>query len=67
MTLSTGSRIAPKAIFVTRTVGRSTPNQAVVLYDVTADGRRFLINSYIEETASSPINVVLNWQTALKR
>ena len=34
-------------------------------YDVTRDGQRFLINVPLEETASSPITVVVNWQAAL--
>jgi Tol biopolymer transport system component len=58
---------APKALFETRTGNRGAGNQTLMLYDVAADGKRFLINSYMEETASSPINVVLNWQAALKR
>jgi Tol biopolymer transport system component len=35
-------------------------------YDVTADGR-FLINTFSDEASSSPIVVVMNWQTALKK
>jgi Tol biopolymer transport system component len=34
-------------------------------YDVTADGRRFLVNSVVSDT-SQPIVVVLNWPAALK-
>jgi Tol biopolymer transport system component len=37
-------------------------------YDVTPDGKRFLINAPIEDTtASSAITVVLNWPAALKK
>jgi hypothetical protein len=39
-------------------------------YDVTADGQRFLINTVAAAAtpaASSPITVVLNWQTGLKK
>jgi Tol biopolymer transport system component len=39
-------------------------------YDVTADGRKFLINALPAETAptaSAPITVVLNWEVGLKR
>ena len=36
-------------------------------YVVTADGQRFLINSTIEETSATPINVVVNWSADLKR
>jgi len=35
-------------------------------YDVTADGQRFLINTGIDAT-NSPINVVLNWLSGVKR
>ena len=36
-------------------------------YDVTRDGQRFLLNSLTEESAPSPITVVLNWTSALKK
>jgi Tol biopolymer transport system component len=36
-------------------------------YAVTANGQRFLINSTIEETNATPINVVVNWTADLKR
>jgi hypothetical protein len=36
-------------------------------YDVTADGRRFLVNTLIRNSPSSPISVVLNWATGLRR
>jgi Tol biopolymer transport system component len=37
-------------------------------YDVTADGRRFLLNVPVDGDASSPgITVVLNWAAALRR
>jgi eukaryotic-like serine/threonine-protein kinase len=35
-------------------------------YDVTADGKRFLVNSRIEG-AVTPITVVLNWPRKLKK
>jgi serine/threonine protein kinase len=35
-------------------------------YSVTADGKAFLVNMPIGPNASRPINVVLNWQSALK-
>ena len=35
--------------------------------DVTADGRRFLIGVPLEQSASVPFTVVLNWQSALKK
>jgi eukaryotic-like serine/threonine-protein kinase len=36
-------------------------------YDVSADGRRFLANIPVEPTASTPITVVLNWTSLLKK
>jgi Tol biopolymer transport system component len=36
-------------------------------YCVTPDGQRFLVSELVTETASTPINVVLNWTAALKK
>ena len=36
------------------------------MYDVTADGQRFLIN-VAEEQQGAPITVVLNWTSSLNR
>ena len=36
-------------------------------YDVTRDGQRFMLNVPLEETASLPITVVLNWAAGLKK
>jgi hypothetical protein len=36
-------------------------------WDVTADGQRFLVNSPVEESSSSPIVVVMNWTTGLRK
>jgi Tol biopolymer transport system component len=36
-----------------------------IIYDVTPDGQRFLINVPAEEPSSSRITVVLNWMSAL--
>jgi len=35
-------------------------------YDVSADGRRFLVNTDVGEVASTPLTVVLNWTAGLK-
>ena len=35
-------------------------------YDVTADGKRFLLIAPVAKAAAAPITVVLNWQAALK-
>ena len=36
-------------------------------YAPAADGRRFLINTVLQETSGSQIHVVLNWQADLKK
>jgi Tol biopolymer transport system component len=36
-------------------------------YDVSPDGRRFLLNTDVGEVASSPLTVVLNWTAGLKK
>ena len=36
-------------------------------YDVTADGQRFLMTTPVEQKASSPITLVINWSADLKR
>ena len=36
-------------------------------YDVTGDGERFLVNTAVEQKASAPITLVLNWTADLKR
>lgn len=37
------------------------------MYDVTADGQRFLLNTAVEQKASAPITLVLNWTADLKK
>jgi hypothetical protein len=36
-------------------------------WDVTTDGKRFLVVGQPPQTAQTPITVVLNWQADLKR
>jgi eukaryotic-like serine/threonine-protein kinase len=36
-------------------------------WDISPDGQRFLINTALEEAAATPVTIVLNWQTALKK
>jgi eukaryotic-like serine/threonine-protein kinase len=54
----------PKTLFDTRVLTTSDFRNH---YVVTADGQRFLINSFTEERGTIPINVVKNWSTLLKR
>jgi eukaryotic-like serine/threonine-protein kinase len=55
----------PKALFATPPLepgGRLLSN-----YSVTADGERFLINSFPEQVMSTPITVVINWTAELRK
>jgi hypothetical protein len=36
------------------------------LYDVSPDGQRFLVNTFVEETTSTAITLVVNWTAGLK-
>jgi serine/threonine protein kinase len=36
-------------------------------FDVSADGQRFLINTFPEQATSAPITVVVNWTAGLKK
>jgi Tol biopolymer transport system component len=59
---------APKALFDPR-IARGVSRDAFG-YDVTADGKRFLVNTTStapESSVAAPIKVVVNWQAALKR
>jgi Tol biopolymer transport system component len=53
----------PKALF--RSCGYSFAYPFSNTYDTAANGR-FLINCLVEETASSPVTVVVNWTAGLK-
>jgi len=60
-----GKSLAPQApvrLFQTRIAGGAVPGAPnKQQYDVSSDGQRFIINTLIEETSSSPITVILNW------
>jgi eukaryotic-like serine/threonine-protein kinase len=53
---------APRPLFQTR--ARYTGN---VAYDVTADGKKFLVNTLIGAEGIPPITVDVNWTEAVKR
>ena len=36
-------------------------------YDVSPDGQRFLVNTFVEEATSAPITLVVNWPALLRR
>ena len=54
----------PQPLFDTHVV-RSPVDQFI--YDVTADGKKFLVVTAAGNDAPSPVTVVLNWQVALKK
>ncbi len=57
----------PKALFRAPILGGTGGGAGVAWrWDISPDGKRFLINTALEEAASSPVTVVLNWQTAMK-
>ncbi|HEY8130503.1 MAG TPA: hypothetical protein VII12_01315, partial [Thermoanaerobaculia bacterium] len=37
------------------------------LYDVSADGKRFLINTPVEQAEIAPLTLVQNWAASLKK
>jgi Tol biopolymer transport system component len=55
----------PKILFEApiSTVGQTAVHQ----YDVTADGKKFLVNRIMGESSLPEISVVLNWPASLKR
>ncbi len=57
----------PKALFRASVLGGSggAPTTAW-RWDLSKDGQRFLINTSLEDAATSPITVLLNWQAAMK-
>jgi hypothetical protein len=59
----------PHELFQTRLSRGGSTTALVLRYDATRDGNRFLINSEPEsaQTTSTPITVVLNWASTLKK
>ena len=53
----------PKRLFSTDIEHDSLTRQ----YDVSADGRRFLVVQPVEQSTAEPLTVILNWQTLLKK
>ena len=53
---------APEELFETR-----IPNRFNFPYAVAADGKRFLMNVIVGDTAETPLTVVVNWLTSVKK
>ena len=58
-------RGTPKPLFETR-IARAQ-NTSAFQYDVTADGKRFLVNTAVTAPSSPPLGVAVNWQAGLKK
>lgn len=56
----------PKVLFADAYVGARSTLLGYAIYDVTADGQRFLMIQNEEESAPTRIHVVLNWAEELK-
>ncbi|HEX7174623.1 MAG TPA: hypothetical protein VF240_05005 [Pyrinomonadaceae bacterium] len=54
----------PRPLFEMRNVGGFPGGGG---YDVTRDGKRFLVNTAAQEENPRPVTVVLNWTAGLKR
>ena len=51
---------------------QSTPRQPVLVYDlfvydVSRDGRRFLVNTQVKQAENTPMSVVLNWPAKMNK
>ena len=60
----------PKALFLLHLMALSYQNRmgsALDPFDVSADGKRFLVNSADPLHAAEPINVIVNWDAKLKK
>jgi len=57
----------PKALFRAPILGGSGGGPGTAWrWDISPDGQRFLMNTTLEETAASPVTVLLNWRSVLK-
>ena len=57
---------APVPLFEAR-IAAASPNVAPFQYDVTADGKRFLVDTYSISASGLPLTVVVNWTAGLKK
>ena len=60
----------PKALFPVHLMRASTQNRlgsAMDPFDVSADGKHFLVNSVDQPQAAEPINLIVNWDAELQK
>ncbi len=57
----------PKALFKTSILGGAGGGPISSWRWDSPDGKRFLMNTPLDEAAATPITIVLNWQTVLKK
>jgi hypothetical protein len=56
----------PHPLFAVRRAGGNAL-EGIWVWDLTTDGKRFLINAEPEENGSTPIRLVQNWTLGLKK
>jgi eukaryotic-like serine/threonine-protein kinase len=57
----------PKPLFRASILGGTGGGPGVAWrWDISGDGKRFLMDTALEEATASPVTVVLNWQSAVK-
>jgi len=60
----------PKALFPVHLMRASTQNRlgsAMDPFDVSADGKHFLVNSVDQPQAAEPINLIVNWDAEFQK
>ena len=69
MTVEVNGQGAGLEVGAARPLFQTRPGGARYIYDVSADGQRFLVNTAVEEqqTPSPPITVVVNWPALLDK
>ncbi len=58
---------SPRALFDMRVATITLGPSSNSTYEVARDAQHFLVNTQVEESAPSPLTVVLNWTAGLKR
>ncbi|MGH9509464.1 MAG: hypothetical protein ACRD2M_05975, partial [Terriglobales bacterium] len=57
---------ASLAVGQVRSLFSTRPKRLGRVYDVTADGRRFLVNTSIQERNAIPMTLVVNWTSGVR-